>query len=112
MLKHLFKALPVLNKNGEVVGILTDEDLLDRAGLEQRLSIAERLDAHLLQAEFTTLQKSPLKVANVMTSPAITVREDESLGVATARMVEHRIKRLPVLNESGKLVGVLSRVDV
>jgi CBS domain-containing protein len=112
MLKHLLKALPVLNKNGEVAGILTDEDLLDRAGLEQHLSIAERLDDHMLQAEFTALQKSPLKVADVMTSPAITVREDESLGIATARMVEHGIKRLPVLNESGKLVGVLSRVDV
>lgn len=112
MLKHLLKALPVLNKNGEVAGILTDEDLLDRAGLEQHLSIAERLNDHMLQAEFTALQKSPLKVADVMTSPAITVREDESLGTATARMVEHGIKRLPVLNESGKLVGVLSRVDV
>lgn len=112
MLKHLLKALPVLNKNGEVVGILTDEDLLDKAGLEQHLSIAERLDDHMLQAEFTALRKSPLKVADVMTSPAITVREDEALGVAAARMAEHGIKRLPVLNQSGKLVGVLSRVDV
>jgi CBS domain-containing protein len=47
-----------------------------------------------------------------MTSPAITVRDDEALGVAAARMAEHGIKRLPVLNQSGKLVGVLSRVDV
>lgn len=112
MLRHLLKALPVLNKNGEVIGMLTDEDLLDRAGLEQHLSIAERLDEHILQAEFTALRKSPLKVADVMTSPAITVREDEALGVAAARMAEHGIKRLPVLNQSGKLVGVLSRVDV
>ena len=112
MLKHLLKALPVLNKNSEVVGVLTDEDLLDRAGLEQHLSIAERLDEHALQAEFSALQKNPLKVADVMTSPAITVHEDEPLGIATARMVEHDIKRLPVLNEGGKLVGVLSRVDV
>lgn len=112
MLKHLLKALPVLNKNGKVVGILTDEDLLDRAGLEQHLSIAERLDDHMLQTEFTALRKSPLKVADVMTSPAITVREDEPLGIATVRMVEHEIKRLPVLDAGGKLVGVLSRVDV
>ncbi len=112
MLKHVLKALPVLNQNGEVVGILTDEDLLDRAGLEQHLSVAERLDDHMLQAEFTALRKSPLKVADVMTSPAITARETEPLGVATARMVEHEIKRLPVLNENGKLVGVLSRLDV
>lgn len=112
MLKRLLKALPVLNRNGEVVGILTDEDLLERAGLEQHLSIAERLEEHMLQAEFTALRKSPLKVADVMTSPAITVHENEPLGVAAARMAEHGIKRLPVLDEKGKLVGVLSRVDV
>lgn len=112
MLKHLLKALPVLNKNGEVVGVLTDEDLLDRAGLEQRLSIAERLDEKILQTELNSLRSSPLKVADVMTSPAITTRGDEPLSIAAARMSEHGIKRLPVLDEKGKLIGVLSRVDV
>lgn len=112
MLKHLLKALPVLNRNGEVVGILTDEDLLDRAGLEQHLSIAERMDEKMLQSELNGLRASPLKVADVMTSPVITIRGDEPLSVAAARMAEHRIKRLPVLDENGKLIGVLSRVDV
>ncbi|NUQ85426.1 MAG: DUF190 domain-containing protein [Anaerolineales bacterium] len=112
MLKHLLKALPVLNARGEVVGMLTDEDLLERAGLEQRLSVAERLEKETLQAEIDALRASPLKAADVMTSPAITIRNDEPLGVAAARMAEHRIKRLPVLDEKGKLVGVLSRVDV
>ena len=112
MLEHMLKGLPVLNASGEVVGMLTDEDLLDRAGLEQHLSIAERLDQQVIEAEFTTLQNSPLKVADVMTSPAITALGSEALGIAAARMAKHRIKRLPVLDESGKLIGVLSRVDV
>lgn len=112
MLKHLLKALPVLNKNGEVVGILTDEDLLDRAGLEQHLSIAERLDEKMLQSELNGLRASPLKVAGVMTSPVVTIQGDEPLSIAAARMAEHRIKRLPVLDQNGKLIGVLSRVDV
>jgi CBS domain-containing protein len=112
MLKNLLKALPVLDSQGGLVGMLTDQDLLDRAGLEQRLSVVERLDEDLLQSELTSLQSSPLTVADVMTSPAITVLESDSLGVATAYMSEHRIKRLPVLNWSGKLVGVISRVDI
>jgi len=112
MLKHLIKGLPVLNSQNEVVGMLTDEDLLERAGLEQNLSVAERLDEHTLQAEFTALKQSPLKVADVMTKPVITVRDNESLGIAAARMAEHSVKRLPVLDEKGKLIGVLSRVDV
>jgi CBS domain-containing protein len=112
MLKHLLKALPVLNKSGEVVGILTDEDLLDRAGLQQHLSVAERMDEKTLQSELESLRASPLRVADVMTSPAITIRGEEPLSVAAARMAEHEIKRLPVLDEKGKLIGVLSRVDV
>lgn len=112
MLKHLLKALPVLNARGEVVGMLTDEDLLERAGLQQHLSVAERLDEQALQSEISGLRASPLTVADVMTSPAITVLGGESLGVAASRMAEHRIKRLPVLDEKGKLIGVLSRVDI
>jgi CBS-domain-containing membrane protein len=112
MLKHLLKALPVLNERDEVVGILTDEDLLSRAGLQQHLSVAERLDDRTLQYELESLRANTLKVSDVMTSPVITVSGDESLGVAAARMAEHRIKRLPVLDESGKLIGVLSRVDI
>jgi CBS domain-containing protein len=112
MLKHLLKALPVVDADGNVVGMLTDEDLLKRAGLEQHLSIAERLDKETLQEEFTALHDSSLKVADVMTSPVITVLGDEPLSAATARMAEHGIKRLPVLDENGKLIGVLSRVDV
>ncbi len=112
MLANLLKALPVLNARGEVVGILTDEDLLDRAGLEQRLSVAERLDENLLQSELTALKSSPLKVADVMTSPAVTVLENDSLGVAASMMAARGIKRLPVLDHNGKLVGALSRVDI
>ncbi len=112
MLKHLLKAMPVLNTRGEVVGMLTDEDLLERAGLQQHFSVAERLDEQTLQTELAGLRASPLKVADVMTSPAITARGGEPLGLAAARMAEHGIKRLPVLDESGKLIGVLSRVDV
>jgi CBS domain-containing protein len=112
MLEYLLKALPVLNESGEVVGLLTDEDLLERAGLEAHFSIAKRLDEGTLKSELTALKDSPLKVKDVMTAPAVTALANEPLGVAAARMAEHRIKRLPILDEHKKLVGVLSRVDV
>lgn len=112
MLTHQLKGLPVLNSKGKVVGMLTDQDLLSRAGLEQHLSIAERLDEHTLAGEFTALKSSKLKVADVMTTPVITLSENESLGTAAAWMAKHSIKRLPVLDIHGKLIGVLARVDV
>ena len=112
MLEHLVKAMPVINDRGEVVGMLTDEDLLNRAGLQQRLAVAERLDAAILEEELENLRTSPLKVADVMSQPAITAQFDEPLGSAADRMAKNGIKRLPVVDESGKLVGVLSRVDI
>lgn len=112
MLAYQLKGLPVLNSKGQVVGMLTDQDLLSRAGLEQHLSIAERLDEATLASEFQNLKESPLKVADVMTTPIITVNANDPLGVAVTLMADHGIKRLPVLDQAGKLVGVLARVDV
>ncbi len=112
MLKNKVKATPVVDPSGTVVGILTDEDLLERAGIQQRLSIAIRMDANEVNQELKTLENSPLSVKDVMTQPVITALENETLGVATSRMVKYGLKRLPVVNDNGKLVGVLSRLDI
>lgn len=112
MLDLLIKAMPVVDENGQVVGMLTDEDLLERAGVQQRLSVAERLDELFLSEEIARLRQSPLTVSEVMSKPVITVKAGDALGLAAARMAKEGIKRLPVLGEQGKLVGVLSRADI
>jgi CBS-domain-containing membrane protein len=112
MLDTLIKAMPVVDANGMVVGMLTDEDLLERAGVQQRLSVAGRLDAGFLAEELVRLRQSELRVAEVMSKPAITAKIHEPLGLAAARMSKQGVKRLPVLDEHGRLAGVLSRVDI
>src|SRR5581483_6382706 len=106
MVKHNLKALPVVDGNNVVVGMLTDEDILTRAGLGQRLAVATRLDAAHLQQEFQRLQESALKVGDIMNQPPITAHPKESLAVAAAHMAKNGIKRLPIVDEGGKLVGV------
>jgi len=112
MLKEQVKAAPVIDAERRVAGILTDEDLLERAGIQQRLSVAIRMDADELNQELHSLQSSPLKVSDVMTQPAVTAAEDEMLGEVTTRMVKHGLKRLPVVDGAGRLVGVISRLDI
>jgi CBS domain-containing protein len=112
MVKHNLKALPVVDANNVVVGMLTDEDILTRAGLGQRLAVATRLDAAHLQQEFQRLQESALKVGDIMSQPPITAHPKESLAVAAARMAKNGIKRLPIVDEAGKLVGVVARLDI
>lgn len=112
MLKNNLKALPVVDTHHVVVGMLTDEDILTRAGLGQRLSVAERLDAQEMKQEFGKLRDSALTVADVMSKPPITMLLKESLAVAAARMAKNEIKRLPIVDEAGKLVGVIARLDI
>jgi CBS domain-containing protein len=112
MLSNRMKAMPVLDEADRVVGILTNEDLLERAGIQQRLSIAIRMDAAEINAEMRSLENSPLTVADVMTTPVVTTLESESLGAAVSRMVKAGLKRLPVMDKNEKLVGMLSRLDV
>lgn len=112
MLQNNLKALPVVTRENSVVGMLTDEDLLQRAGVGQRLSVAKRLDETLLQQEWSRLDASPQRVADVMSKPPVTTTPNESLGVAAARMASRGIKRLPVVDDAGKLVGMLARLDI
>jgi CBS-domain-containing membrane protein len=112
MLAKAIKAAPVVDPHGRVVGILTNEDLLERAGIRQRLSVAIRMDQTEMDSELHALKSSPLTAADVMTHPVVTITGTESLGVATSRMVKAGLKRLPVVDETGKLVGILSRLDI
>jgi CBS domain-containing protein len=52
-----------------------------------------------------------MKVGNIMTTGAATVRPDASLAEAARIMVEHRISGLPVVDASGRLVGVITEGD-
>lgn len=113
MLEKRVKATPVIDQaSGKVVGIVTDEDLLERAGIQQRLSIAIRLDKAEIEQELHALETSAQQVRDVMTHPVVTVPDTATLGEATAKMVKAGLKRLPVVDENGGLVGMLSRLDI
>ncbi len=110
MLKQARKALPVVNNQSEVVGILTDEDLLRFS--QSRPALAGAVGGDILAQALQGLRTSNIQVAEIMVHPVLTALETESLGAAAARMAKHGLKRLPVVNNAGKLVGVLSRLDV
>lgn len=112
MLDRSIKAMPVVDRDRRLLGMLTDEDLIHRAGLQQHLSVAARLDQKILDEQLESLRTSTLKVADVMTQPVITAHIGEFLGPVAARMARHQVKRLPVVDDAGKLLGVVARVDV
>jgi CBS-domain-containing membrane protein len=112
MVKFQLKALPVVNEDQQVVGIITDEDLIARAGLQQRLSIARQLDPDTIEEEIRQLSESHQLVEDIMTRPVIITSEETALSHAVGLMKKHHLKRIPITGKGGKLVGMLSRLDV
>lgn len=112
MVSHQLKALPVTNEDQQVVGIITDEDLIARVGLQQRLSVAKQLDPETIEEEIRQLSECHQLVMDIMTRPVIIISEDTALSHAVGLMKKHHLKRLPVTGKGGKLVGMLSRLDV
>jgi CBS domain-containing protein len=53
-----------------------------------------------------------MKASEIMTTPVLTVRADASVRDAAALLAEHAITSIPVVDEDGKIVGILSEVDV
>jgi CBS domain-containing protein len=81
---HDISGLPVCD--GErVVGVLSEADLIGKSGET---------------------------VSAVMTSPAVTVSESTSLEQVAEQLTRQRIRRLPVVDDQGRLVGIVSRRDV
>ncbi len=95
------RRLPVVNRRGLLVGIVSEKDLLLASP-----SPATSLSIHELHYLL-----SRMKVAEVMTKEVITVTEYTSLEEAACIMVDNKIGGLPVMRD-GKLVGIITETDL
>ena len=106
---HHVTALPVLDASGRVVGVISEGDLSLRQvrpprGLPALLADRRwRLDRR---------KTTGAGVAELMSAPPVTIRPDEPLAEAATRMYHHGVKRLPVVDERGGLIGIVSRGDL
>lgn len=111
LLGKVYRALPVVDDARRVVGILTDGDLLGKAKL-LATSVQRELTRAELAGEFQRLRQAGQTVGQVMTPDPVTITSDTTVLAAMHLMAEHDIKRLPVVDENGKLMGIVSRIDI
>jgi CBS domain-containing protein len=102
-------ALPVLEGEGRVVGVVSEADLLPK---EAFLRDGEA-GGHTRSGSLADLAKAGAVTAGeLMTSPAVTVHADAPLAQAARIMAQARVERLPVVDDHGMLQGIVSRADL
>lgn len=112
LLRRGYGSVPVVNEDRALVGIITDGDLLLRAGVSARLDLQDILTEMQFKQQISDLQAREQTAENIMTHPVIAIQELATLRQAVNRMVKNNLKRLPVINIQGRLTGWISRVDV
>ena len=108
--RHRISGVPVLKMGRKVVGVVSETDLL--AAEDERRRQA-RMAASI--GRRWRLRKQPhvrLTAGALMTSPAITIGPDATIPAAARLMNTDHISRLPVVDEDGKLIGIVSRRDL
>jgi CBS domain-containing protein len=108
--KSGFHSVPVVDKDGRPVGIVTNGDLVRRAKVPLKAGLLDEFQAHHMKPLEDELSK--LAVSAIMTAPAVTVPEDGLLSEAAELMLRRGLKRLPVTGRDGRLTGVISRLDI
>ena len=108
--EHDISALPVLDAGNDLVGVVSEGDLMAKPETYDQLDPPP--SARFGHARAVRHKADATSAHDLMSSPAITVTETATVAEAARIMDRHRVKRLPVLDGTGRLVGIMSRADV
>jgi CBS domain-containing protein len=108
MRESRISAFPVVDGYGRVIGVVSEADFLNKE--------AEQADIQGVLASLLYFRShakaTGVTAGELMTSPAVTVGPDTPVVDAARLMRDRRFKRLPVVNATGHLIGIISRTDV
>ena len=102
--------IPVVDKQGKVIGIITQADILSVVGIRKDRTFKDLLK-HMLGEPLLDRKMGDI-VGDVMTAPVHTTTPETSIAMVVLIMDEKKIRRLPVVNEKNRLVGIISRADI
>jgi CBS-domain-containing membrane protein len=101
-------AFPVLDDDNKVIGVVSEADLLAKEALELE---APHLAGGILHNR-ERAKAAGVTAGDLMTRPAVTIGPDEPVTQAARLMYARKVKRLPVVDGDGRLIGIVSRADV
>ena len=113
MLQNRISGLPVVDRQGSLVGVVTEGDFLRRAETGTQRKRARWIEFFMGQGQSADeyVRTHGRKVADVMTPTPITITEDTRLDDIVNLMEQRAVKRLPVARQ-GRVVGIVSRANL
>jgi len=114
--EYKISGAPVVNKQGKIVGMVTEGALLHRETNPRTPAFLNILGAFIYVRGIERYREDFKKLAatstsEIMTTDVITASGDMEIEDVAALMVEHGIKRVPVV-ENGNIIGIISRADI
>jgi CBS domain-containing protein len=109
--EYRVSAFPVLDEKGQVIGVVSESDLLAKLALGGGEDGMPGMITGILHQHQTEKARA-VTAGDLMTSPAETVSPDDTLEHAARLMYLRKVKRLPVVDTDNHLAGIVSRADV
>ena len=105
--EHRVSAFPVVDDEYKVIGVVSEADMLNKEALDDEPGMISGILHRRDQAK-----ARGVTAGDLMTTAVVAVRPDDTVEHAAKLMYDRRVKRLPVTDENGRLVGIISRADV
>jgi CBS domain-containing protein len=105
--EHRVSAFPVVDDDHKVIGVVSEADLLAKEALDDEPGVLTGILHRRDQ-----VKARGVTAGDLMTTAVVAVRPDDTVEHAAKLMYDRRVKRLPVTDENGRLVGIISRADV
>lgn len=113
LLKMQISGLPVISKDGKLVGMFTEKDILINilpSYIEKVGSFVYEENPKSIKRKFQDLLN--LSVSRLMRKDAVTVDENMSLCEVARLMLTQKVRRIPVLDKEKRVVGIVAREDI
>lgn len=102
--------MPVVDDQDKVIGVIGELDIMAVLSGKKTRGLKDLL--RRIMGEPSPMRKEGDQVGHVMSTPAITIKRSFDVRDAARVLDSHRIKRLPVVDDDGRLIGVISRADI
>ena len=117
LIEKKISGVPVVDENGVMIGIATEGDIIIRDTELHFPRYFKLLDGIIYLESLTKFKNNlkkhlAIKVEEIMTKKVVSAKEDTSVSEIAELMVKHKVNRIPIIDNSGKPTGIVTRADI